>query len=589
MPGPSASPERAPAAPPRAPAPRPAGPAASIPPGAISPLVPVLVPLALAAIAIGFLFSRLFPFSAEAGYAPAVRFTDVTEDAGIAFVTDSGAREDEDTPTTLAGAVAFLDYDNDGRPDLFFVSGTTWPWTRSAMGGPPTCALYRNNGNGRFSDVTREAGLDITMLGMGVAVGDYDGDGYPDIFIAGIGGNRLFHNLGNGRFADVTQEAGVGGDDHVWSTGAVWIDIFGEGRLDLVVCNYARWSSEASLREAFVAQSEGPSYTAPTGFVSAFPSVYRNLGNGRFAEVSARTGLNLIDRQTGFPRALPLAVAAVDANGDGRLDLLFTYQTGEDVLFLNQGDGTFRQWKPSAERREGASAALAGASELSRPGQAADRLGILRAAGLALGPSSGEAESHCELRGRLGVALLDYDLDGRMDIVSGNGLMEPGLTRFEHGRSFAAAPTLLWNDGRAWQRAPGGAVLGGRMVARGVAVADVEGNGSLDIAIAQNGGPPRLLRNDQRLHHAWLRVDLVGTHCQRDAGGARVEVHTPRGVLVQTMEPAMGFMAQSEKTLTFGLGEDDRVRSVVVRWPSGVRQEIRAPGINRRLVITEPN
>jgi len=587
MPGPAASPERPPAAPSRGPA----GPAPAMPRGAISPLVPVLVPLAVAAIAIGILFSRLFPFAAQAEYAPAVRFTDVTEEAGLAFVHDSGAREDEDTPTTLPGAVAFLDYDNDGHPDLFFVSGTTWPWTRSAMGGPPTCALYHNNGSGRFTDVTRDAGLDITMLGMGVAVGDYDGDGFPDIFITGIGGNRLFRNLGNGRFADVTEAAGVGGDDHVWSTGAVWIDIFGDGRLDLVVCNYARWSGEASLREAFTAESEGPSYTAPNGFVSVFPSVYRNLGNGRFAEISARTGLNLIDRQTGFPRALPLAVAAVDANGDGRLDLLFTYQSGDDVLFLNQGDGTFRQWKPSsAERKEGASAALVGAGELARPGQATDRLGILRAAGLALSPATREAEGFCELRGRLGVALLDYDLDGRMDIVSGNGLMEPGLDRFEHGRSFDAAPALLWNDGRGWVRAPGGAsVLGGKLVARGVAVADVEGRGSLDIVIAQNGGPPRLLRNDQRLHHAWLRVDLVGTHCQRDAGGARVEVHTPRGVLVQTMEPAMGFMAQSEKTLTFGLGEDDRVRSVVVRWPSGVRQEVRSPGINRRLVITEPN
>ncbi len=591
MPGPAANPERARTAPTPARAPAPADPGGAVARGAISPLVPVLAPLAVAAIVVGVLFSRLFPFAAQTGYAPAVRFTDVTEEAGLNFVHDNGTREDEGTPTTLPGAVAFLDYDNDGRQDLFFVSGTTWPWIPSAMGGPPTCALYHNDGSGHFTDVTREAGLDITMLGMGVAVGDYDGDGFPDIFITGIGGNRLFHNQGDGKFVDVTDSAGVGGDDHVWSTGAVWIDIFGEGRLDLVVCNYARWAGETSLREAFTAENVGPSYTAPAGFVSVFPSVYRNLGNGKFVEVSAKTGLDLIDRQTGFPRALPLAVAAVDANGDGRLDLLFTYQSGEDVLFINQGNGTFRQWRPStAERREGASAGLAGPSELARPGQATDRLDVLRAAGLALGPVSGEAESHCELRGKLGVALLDYDLDGRMDIVSGNGLTEPGLNRFEHGRGFEAAPALLWNDGHGWERAPGGAaVLGGKMVARGVAVADVEGNGSLDVVIAQNGGPPRLLRNDQRLHHAWLRVDLVGTHCQRDAGGARVEVHTPRGVLVQTMEPAMGFMAQSEKTLTFGLGDDDRVRSVVVRWPSGARQEVRSPGINRRLVITEPN
>jgi hypothetical protein len=553
----------------------------------------VLVPLAVTAILLAVLFSRLFPYEREGGSAPAARFTDVTRESGITFTHDNGSRDGVEAPTTLPGAVAFLDYDNDGRPDLFFVGGTAWPWSPRPAAGRPTCALYHNIGGGRFADVTREAGLDTGAMGMGVAAGDYDGDGYPDLFVTGIGGNRLFHNLGDGRFKDVTDAAGVRGGDHVWSTGAVWIDILGKGRLDLVVCNYARWSREGDLAGAFMAQSSGPSYTAPAGFVSAFPTVYRNLGNGKFADVSARTGLNLIDRQTGVPRANPLAVTVVDANGDGRLDLLFTYQSGEDVLFMNQGDGTFRQWVPSGERREGGSASLVGSrpSLLARFGQERDRFGILHAAGLALAPGAEESGVSCRLRDKLGVALLDYDLDGRIDIVSGEGLAEPGLARFENGRAFGSAPVLLWNAGRGWERAPlarGQGSLAGILWARGVAVADVEGNGNVDIAIAQNGGPPRLLRSDLRLHHSWLRIDLVGTHCQRDAGGARVEVHTPRGVLVQTMEPAMGFMAQSEKTLTFGLGDDDRVRRVVVRWPSGVLQEVRAPGVNRRLVITEP-
>jgi hypothetical protein len=562
--------------------------------GAISPLVPVLVPLAIAALLIGVVFSRLFPFSSNVPVAPAAKFTDVTRESGLDYTHDNGVQFGRNTPTTLPGAVAFLDYDNDGHPDLFFTSGTSWPWNTSAAGPTPTCALFRNDGTGHFTDVTREAGLDVNLIGMGVAVGDYDGDGWPDIFVSGVGGNRLFHNKGNGTFEDVTDSAGVRGDDHVWSTGAVWIDIFGDGRLDLVVCNYARWARETGLQDAFAAEIDGPSYTAPAGFVSVFPSVYRNLGNGKFVEISAKTGLNLIDRQTGYPRANPLAVAAVDVNGDGRLDLLFTYQSGGDMLFINQGDGTFREWTPPPEaRREGASAGLVGggARSFSRPVQPSDRLGILRAAGLAMAPVSEEDESFCLLSQKLGVALLDYDLDGRIDIVSGNGLAEPGLLHFEHGSAFAAEPKLLWNNGQGWVRAPSTgreSALGGRLVARGVAVADLMGNGSLDIVIAQNGGPPRLLRNDQRSHNAWLRIDLVGTHCQRDAGGARVEVRTPSGALVQTMEPAMGFMAQSEKTLTFGLGADDRVREVVVRWPSGVRQEVHPPGVNRRMVITEP-
>lgn len=573
--------------------PGPPAPEGDLPRGAISPLVPVLVPLAVAAILIAVVFSRLFPYVEETGNAPPARFTDVTRDSGITFVHDNGSQEGQDTPTTLSGAVAFLDYDNDGRPDLFFVSGTAWPWNFPAAGPPQTCALYHNDGGGHFTDVTRKAGLDVAMLGMSVAVGDYDGDGWPDLFVTGIGGNRLFHNQGNGTFVDVTDAAGVRGDDRVWSMGAVWIDLYGDGKLDLVVCNYARWARGTNLGDAFTAESAGPSYMAPAGFVSVFPTVYRNLGNGKFAEISAKTGLNLIDRQTGFPRAGPLAVAALDANGDGKLDLLFTYQSGDDVLFLNQGNGTFREWTPPAEeRREGASASLLGASDRSfaRFGQATDRFGVLRAAGLVLSPLSNEGDSSCRLRDKLGVALLDYDLDGRMDIISGNGIAEPQLDRFEHGRDFAAAPSVLWNSGHDWVRSPvpAGNALFAPMVARGIAVGDIEGNGNLDVVIAQNGGPPRVLRNDQRLHHAWLRIDLVGTRCQRDAGGARVEVHTPRGVLVQTMEPAMGFMAQSEKTLTFGLGEDDRVGKIVVRWPDGLRQEVFPPGINRRLVITEP-
>jgi hypothetical protein len=562
--------------------------------GAISPLVPVLIPLAAAAILIAVVFSRLFPFPSRAATPPPVKFTDVTHDSGLDYVHDSGVQFGRDTPTTLPGAVAFLDYDNDGHPDIFFVCGTQWPWNLSARGPTSTCKLYHNDGTGHFADVTREAGLDANMLGMGVAVGDYDGDGFPDIFVTGIGGNRLFHNQGNGAFVDVTAEAGVGGDDHVWSTGAVWIDIFGDGKLDLVVCNYARWSRETSLQDAFAAEINGPSYTAPAGFVSEFPTVYRNMGNGKFVDISAKAGLNLIDRQTGYPRASPLAVAAVDANGDGRLDLLFKYQSGGDMLFLNQGDGSFRQWTPpTEERREGSSAGLIGGGALSysRLGQAPDRFGILRAAGLAMGPVPDEGEPACHLAAKLGVALLDFDLDGRMDIVSGNGLAEPALVHFENGRDFESAPVLLWNSGQGWVKEQGPAgegALGGKMVARGIAVADVAGDGNLDILVAQNGGPPRLLRNDRLSHNAWLRIDLVGTHCQRDAGGARVEVDTPRAVLVQTMEPAMGYMAQSEKTLTFGLGSDDRVRKVVVRWPSGVVQEVRPPGVNRRLVITEP-
>ena len=188
-----------------------------------SPLAPVLALLALAALLIGLLFARIFPVSRQAE-APLVRFTEATRSSGITFVHDNGYRDGQDTPTTLPGAVAFLDYDGDGYPDLVFVGGTAWPWSAPRRGSPGTGALFHNDGSGHFTDATRGSGLDVPMLGMAVAIGDYDNDGRPDIFVTGVGGNRLFHSLGNGRFADVTEASGVGGDDHMWSTGAVWID-----------------------------------------------------------------------------------------------------------------------------------------------------------------------------------------------------------------------------------------------------------------------------------------------------------------------------------------------------------------------------
>jgi enediyne biosynthesis protein E4 len=559
-----------------------------LPRGAISPLAPVLVPLAVAAIALAVVFSLLFPAGAGPAKAPAVRFENVTGPAGISHVHDSGTEALGEAPTTLPGAVAWVDADGDGLPDLLLAGGVAWPWTPE--GKASRFAFYHNLGGGRFRDATRDSGLDFAMPSMAIAVGDYDNDGRPDLYLTGIGGNRLMHNVG-GRYEDVTVRAGVAGDSHVWSTGAVWIDITGSGRLDLVVCNYARWSSQQDLQSALASETAGFSYMNPGGFVSVFPTVYRNLGNGRFADVSASTGLDVLDRQSGHPRGYPLAVAAVDLDGDGRMDLLFTYQSGEDALFLNQGDGTFKPWTPPQGQRSGGSAGLVGVGipGLAR-GRYAERFAVLRSAGLVLAQPDEGAQA-CRLRYHLGGALADLGLTGDLGIISGEGLAEPALARFEAGRAFGSRPEVLWGSAGAWAplAVPAGpADLGAPLVARGVAVADAEDNGSLYVAVAQNGGPALLYKAQRRGSASWLRVDLVGTRCARDGWGARVEVHTPRSILVQTLEPAVGFMAQSEKTLTFGLGDDDRIRRVVVRWPDGTRQEVRGVEANHRVVIREP-
>ena len=556
----------------------------------VPPLLPIVLPLVLAASVLALIFAWLLPTIDATRPAPLARFTDVTRESGIRFIHRGGGR---DSLTTLAGAVIVIDYDRDGRPDLLFVNGAPWPWDGAGAAPAGSCTLYHNDGGGHFTDVTHAAGLDFVMQGMSAAAGDYDNDGYPDLFISGVGENRLLHNQRDGTFADVTLKAGVGGDGQTWSTGATWIDIDGDGLLDLVVANYARWPEDVELGTAFGIAQMGHSYGAPNGFMGAFPSVYRNLGNGRFALVPGAAGLRNIDPQTHLPVAKALAVVPLDANGDGRLDLLFSYQTSENALFVNQGDGTFRHWTSGLDdRNEGAAAgfAAAGGLMLAQGAGADERVGALLAAGVLDAGNRGEPELN--LPTKFGVATLDYDHVGHLALFSGNGRAEPDLNRFEAGRDFAAVPQLLWLRGRAWvPAAPVGGEGGGwavPLVARGVAVADLDGDGDSDVIIAQNDGAVVILRNDERTGSPWLRIALVATRSQPDAGGARVEVHTPRRVLVRTMAPAMGYMAQSEPVLDFGLGEDARVRKIVIHWPSGQRQELRPEAINRTLVIREP-
>jgi hypothetical protein len=265
-------------------------------------------------------------------------------------------------------------------------------------------------------------------------------------------------------------------------------------------------------------------------------------------------------------------------------------------LFLNQGDGTFKKWAGgSGSRQEGASAGLASASllPLVQAPDADERLAALQSVAT-IDPRHGDEPPPLRLAGKLGGALFDYEFDGHLAYFSGNGRAEPDVNKFEQGRDFSAAPQLYLNRSGRWLPAAISAVGGEGggwarpVVARGIAVADIDGDGDIDVIIVQNNGPAIVLRNDQRSGLPWLRLILVATHSQPEAGGARVEVRTPRRILAQTVTPAMGFMAQSEPALTFGLGEDTRVRKIVITWPSGQRQELRPEAINRTLVIREP-
>ncbi|MBE2213067.1 MAG: CRTAC1 family protein, partial [Opitutaceae bacterium] len=464
-----------------------------------------------------------------------------------------------------------------------------WPWEESLAkhASRHAGALYRNDGAGRFTDTTALAGLTLEFHGMAAAAGDFDGDGLTDLIVTGIGANHLFRNRGGGRFEDVTDEAGVGGDANAWSTGATWIDIDADGRLDLVVCQYARWPEEVGLDGAFAVALMGRSYGTPTGFLGAPPAVYRNLGDGRFSTAPDSAGLVTIDPETGLPAARALAAIPGDANNDGRLDLLLTFHASPSALFLAHEGGAFRRWTSAdTDRREGAAAAPL---PFLPAGGFDDRLPLLRAMDLEPAVDAGdEPPAYVALEDRGGLALADFDRDGRLEALGGNGRIEREINQFPDGRDLAAPPRVLWRDTPGtWRAADGDSASpwSRPLTARAVATADFDGDGDLDAVLTQFGAAPVLLRNDARDGTPWLAIDLAVAAGARDPGGARVEVHTPRRVQVQTWAPAMGLLAQSQATLFFGLGEDARARRIVVTWPDGTRQELRPEGINRRIVV----
>jgi hypothetical protein len=527
---------------------------------------------------------------------PGVTFRDVTQQAGIQFVHNNGAFGKKFLPETLGPGVAFIDYDNDGWPDIFLVNGTDWPGHASKHSTPK---LYHNNRDGTFTDVTHKAGLDaVEMFGMGVAVGDFDNDGYDDLFVTAYGQSHLFHNNGNGTFKDVTEKAGLGGVREL-STGAAWVDYDKDGRLDLIVANYVQWSPETDLYCTLDGKSK--SYCTPESYKGTAVRLWRNRGDGTFEDVTKKAGL-------GDPTSKTLGIAELDYDGDGWPDLLLSNDTQPNKLYRNNGNGTFTEKAVLAGvafSEDGVARAGMGVdtSDYDRSGHpsllitnfANQMLSLYHNEGSGLfvdeAPQSEIGRASLLTLG-FGCFFFDYDLDGWPDVFVANGHIDPDIQRVQANVKYAMPPHLFRNVGKGrFEEVTKsvGAAFASPRVARGAAYADIFNDGRLGVLMATNGGPAALFRNEAMggAANRSLRVKLIGTRSNRDGIGATVRVTASGETQAQMMRSGSSYLSASELVLTFGLAQHEKAESVEISWPSGQVDRLPAVSAGQTVVVTE--
>jgi hypothetical protein len=541
---------------------------------------------------------------------PAAQFVDVTAASGIDFVHHNGAYGEKLLPETMGGGVAVIDVANDGRADLLFVDSGNWPW-RAASQQTPTLRLYRNDGHGHFRDATAGSGLEsVHLYGMGVAIGDFDNDGYDDIVVTGVGGIRLLRNLGgSGRFEDVTRRAGIASAPEDWNTCAAFFDYNNDGLLDLFVGRYVRWSPQIDRKMDFRMTGIGRAYGPPTSFEGTFPRLFRNNGNGTFTEVTDKAGLRVVNPATGMPMAKTLAVLPIDLKGDGWMDLVVANDTVRNFLYLNQRDGTFKEVGAESGLAYDVNGNARGAMGIDGAyyrnnedvainiGNFANEMSALyvgdgsrlRFEDLAIVEGIGAATRQ---NLTFGVLFFDYDLDGRLDLFHVNGHIEDQINKVQSSQHYAQPMKLFWNCGagcpHAFVEVPAAQVgaLSKAIVGRGAVYADLDGDGDLDLIVTQVGGPALVLRNDQASGNHWLRVRLEGAgKVNRDAIGSSVELTAGGVTQRRQVMPTRGYLSQVERTLTFGLGQSTRVERLQVHWTDGTMQEVAVPQADRELHI----
>jgi hypothetical protein len=508
-----------------------------------------------------------------------VRFSDVTAAAGIQFRHNNGGYGGKLLPETLGSGCAFVDYDADGWPDILLVNGMDWPGHKRQRS---TLKLYRNNRNGTFTDVTHAAGLDVELYGMGVAVGDYNNDGFPDILITCVGQNRLFRNTGKGTFIDVTQASGLGGRMG-FSTSALWIDYDRDGLLDLFVCNYVRWTPEHDVFCSL--DGKNKSYCTPEAYRGDTCWLFRNRGNGTFEDVTARCGIFDSSSKS-------LGVTMIDSDIDGWPDVFVANDTQPNKLYRNLRNGTFKDVAVSAglafsaegKARAGMGVDAGDFENSGVPGLAVtnfdnEMIGLFRPLGRGLFEDVAvKAGIGAASRNSLGFGCVfaDVDLDGQLDLVVANGHIDETVRNIRGNVGYAQPPHLFVNQGDGQFR--DAAVEAGRefaqpRVGRGLACADFDRDGDVDLLMTTNNGPAVLFRNDQTSGNRFAQFRLRGTVSNRDAIGATVRVFHGGTSQSRLVKGGSSYLSQSELTLTFGVGRRDRLDRVVVSWPNGRTEE----------------
>ncbi|PYU67535.1 MAG: CRTAC1 family protein [Acidobacteria bacterium] len=509
-----------------------------------------------------------------------VRFVDVTRSAGITFRHDNAFSPEKYLIETMGSGCGWIDYDQDGWLDLYLVNGAATP--AYSPKHPLRSALYRNNGDGTFSDVTGRAGVGAEgLFGMGVAVGDYDNDGFPDLLVLGYGRCILYHNNRDGTFTDVTTRAGVANSGQ-WASSAAWFDYDNDGHLDLVVANYVDWSPERN----FYCGDRGPemrSYCHPDDFRGQPPTLYHNNGNGTFTDVSKSSGV-------GLKGGNGLGVVTFDYDNDGWQDIFIANDHMPNFLFHNNRDGSFREVAYVA----GVAVSSDGEFEAGMGADAADATGrgrmdlIVTHLDMQLARFyqnlGDQTFDDATLRSKIGYStyhmsgfgtrFMDYDNDGAVDIFMANGHVLDNIQRY-HGETRYAEPKLMFhNNGRGvFENATDRIGLDFQLprVSRGTAVADFDNDGDLDILVNNNGQPPQLLRNDGGSANHWIEILLIGTKSNRDGVGARLKLVAGDLILYDQRKGGVSYQSAQDPRLHFGLGQRTQIDSVEIIWPSGMK------------------